>query len=315
MPSPTPTCRIVPLADHQVAFLIGDRERLRWHYGDQYPRPFFFPLIGPAGGSLTRMGHPGAPNHEHHRSIWFAHANVDGHDFWSDNTKTKIQQQHWLAYVDGEREATMAVEMYWLDPTGQRLLTHEMVASLKLAGSDPGQDNELFLELQSRFSSDKTVKLGQSNFGILGVRVAKSISTFFGDGMIANSEGQFGEPNIFGQSAQWMDYSGTVRAGNQSAIQGVTYFDHQDNPNYPAHWHVREDGWMGASLCRLADVKISSGTVNPGKPLTVRYLLHSHLGKLNTVYAQEIGRAFNASPDYVVKKATTKHRQFTIVRE
>ena len=26
-------------------------ERLRWHYGTQYPRPFFYPLVGPASGS------------------------------------------------------------------------------------------------------------------------------------------------------------------------------------------------------------------------------------------------------------------------
>lgn len=311
MPRSTPTCRVVPQADHQVAFLVGDRERLRWHYGDKYPRPFFFPFVGPAGGNLTRMGHPGAPDHEHHRSIWYAHHAVDGHDFWSDNTKTKIQQQRWLAYVDGEHEAAMAVELYWLDPAGQHLLTHEMVASLKHGGGEPAPDNDLFLELQSKFSSDKTVTLGQTNFGILGVRVAKSISAFFGDGTITNSEGQVGEPNVFGQSAQWMDYSGTAIADNKkSTIQGITYFDHQNNPNYPAHWHVREDGWMGASLCRLADV-----TISPSKPLTVRYLLHAHLGKLDAAYAQEIGKAFGASPNYLVKEATTKHRQFTIVRE
>ena len=59
---PSPRCTLIPLPEHQVAFQVDGAERLRWHFGPQYPRPFFYPLIGPASGlSVTRMGHPGAP--------------------------------------------------------------------------------------------------------------------------------------------------------------------------------------------------------------------------------------------------------------
>ena len=37
----------------------------------------------PSGATLTRIGHPGAENHDHHRSVWFAHHKVNGLDFWS----------------------------------------------------------------------------------------------------------------------------------------------------------------------------------------------------------------------------------------
>ena len=43
-----PRCTLLPLPDHQVAFLVDGAERLRWHFGPQYPRPFFYPLVGPA---------------------------------------------------------------------------------------------------------------------------------------------------------------------------------------------------------------------------------------------------------------------------
>ncbi len=79
-----PRCQIIPLASHQVSFQIDDREVLRWHAGTDYPRPFFFPVIGPSGAMLTRMGHPGAPDHDHHQSIWFAHQKVMGIDFWGN---------------------------------------------------------------------------------------------------------------------------------------------------------------------------------------------------------------------------------------
>jgi hypothetical protein len=77
-----PRCTLLPLPEHQVSFRVSGTERLRWHFGPQYLRPFFFPLVGPASGeSLTRMGHPGAPDHDHHRSVWFAHEKVSGLSF------------------------------------------------------------------------------------------------------------------------------------------------------------------------------------------------------------------------------------------
>jgi hypothetical protein len=41
-----------------------------------------------------------------------------------------------------------------------------------------------------------------------------------------------------------------VKDKRVAVTEGITYFDHAKNPSYPSHWHVREDGWMGASLCR-----------------------------------------------------------------
>ncbi|HVJ80645.1 MAG TPA: DUF6807 family protein, partial [Planctomycetia bacterium] len=99
-----PRCEVVPTDGHRVGFRIAGRERLQWHYGPQYPRPFFYPLIGPGGSCLTRMGHPGAPDHDHHRSIWFAHNKVLGIDFWGDGKPPQVRQLDWLAYMDGDAE-------------------------------------------------------------------------------------------------------------------------------------------------------------------------------------------------------------------
>jgi len=68
--------RIEPLAERQFGFFIGHAEMTRWHFSDLAPRLYFYPVNGPSGQSLTRMGHPGAPNHDHHRSLWFAHSDM-----------------------------------------------------------------------------------------------------------------------------------------------------------------------------------------------------------------------------------------------
>jgi hypothetical protein len=100
-----------------VSFQIDGVEKLRWHYGNEYPRPFFFPFNGPSGVSLTRMGHPGASNHDHHRSIWFAHHDVNGVDFWSDNTESRIRQKQGFFLVPGETAKVYAL-------TGIDLVAH-----------------------------------------------------------------------------------------------------------------------------------------------------------------------------------------------
>ena len=64
-----PRCQLVPLPDQQLSFQVDGSERLRWHFGPAYPRPFFYPLRGPSGSVLPRMGHPGAPDHDHEISV------------------------------------------------------------------------------------------------------------------------------------------------------------------------------------------------------------------------------------------------------
>lgn len=304
-----PRCQVLPLADHQTAILIDGQERLRWHYGPSYPRPFFYPILGPSGSSLTRMGHPGAPNHDHHRSVWFAHQKVLGIDFWSDNTEAAIRQRHWLAYEDGEEEAILASRLYWTDGHDPaHLLEQDLIAAVR-----PLEDGEWAMELSSTFTPKaESLEFGRTNFGFLAVRVAKNISEYFGGGKLTSSEGLTGESAIFGTRAQWMDYSGPVPAqkpGGKPAWEGITYFDHPQNPGHPTHWHVREDGWMGASVGMKSTLLATRQ-----KPLLLRYLLHIHRGPVDKTRADDLARVFADHPGYVVEKSTKKHHQWTVRR-
>lgn len=300
---PAPRCTLLPLPDHQVAFEVEGRERLRWHYGTQYPRPFFYPLIGPVSGrSLTRMGHPGAPDHDHHLSIWFAHEKVSGVNFWSDTSPARVRQKQWLAYTDGETEAVMAVRLGWNDGHDPKdLLEQDLFAAVI-----PGPDDETLLEIQATFRPvAERLEFGKTNFGFLGVRVAKAISAFFGGGNLTNSEGAVGEPAIFGKPAAWVDYSGE-QAGK---TEGVTYFDHPTNPGHPTRWHVREDGWMAASACLSGPLETTRV-----KPLTLRFLLHAHRGPVDAKRAGEVLAAFGKRPPFELAKAPAKHTAYAARR-
>ncbi|OHB77860.1 MAG: hypothetical protein A2Z25_11135 [Planctomycetes bacterium RBG_16_55_9] len=65
-----------------------------------------------------------------------------------------------------------------------------------------------------------------------------------------------------------MDYSGAI---TNEKIEGITLFDHPANPNFPAYFHVRNDGWMGVSL-----TFDGPRTIESENPLRLRYGLYIH---------------------------------------
>lgn len=303
MPQSFPRCVLVPLPDNQVSFTVDGVERLRWHAGTTAPRPFFYPLLGPSGQPLTRIGHPGAPDHDHHRSIWFAHNKVLGINFWGDTSPARIRQLDWIAYHDGDEEAVMGVKLGWFDGHDPKpLIMQEVIAALR-----PGENGETFLELQTTLTPlADMLELEKTNFGLLAVRVAKNLSVHFGGGQLTDSEGRTGEPAIFGNRAAWVDYSGSILP---NVVEGITFFDHPQNPGHPSHWHVREDGWMGASLC-FAEGRV----ITKADPLRLRYLLHAHRGGADATQAVNVLRAFAERPVFRISKTKVKHEMWTIER-
>ena len=305
-------CRVIPLAGHQVSFQIDDREVLRWNAGTDYPRPFFFPVIAPSGAMLTRMGHPGAPDHDHHQSVWFAHNTVLGIDFWGNTSSAVIRQLQWLTYEDSDDACRMAVELGWFDGHNPApLLKQELICEVRPVGDvgDVGDVGELSIELQSRFVPvSSSLEFAQTNFGFLAVRVAKSVSAFFGGGVLTGSEGTQSESKLFEQIAHWMDYSGaTDRNGTQ--IEGITYLDHPSNPGQPTRWHVRDDGWMCASPCMTSAI-----TATLESPLVLRYQLLIHAGPADAIRAKAAFDAFSALPLMSIVKASQPHVRWQIQR-
>lgn len=305
------TCRIIPLAGHQVAFELHGREVLRWNSGADSPRPFFFPVRAPSGALLTRMGHPGAPDHDHHQSIWFAHHKVLGIDFWGNTSTAIIRQKQWLAYDDGENACRMAVELLWSDGHDPApLLTQQLICEV----ASISEDGEFTLELQSRFTPvAESLEFGQTNFGFLAVRVAKEVSAHFGGGVLTSSTGATTEAHLFEQPATWIDYSGPTGAVGMldapSEFEGITYLDHPSNPGQPTRWHVRDDGWWCASPCMRTAV-----TATRGAPLELRYKLIVHAGAVDMERTQRLLADFENAPRLAVAPGPRPHTRWTVVR-
>ncbi len=264
---PVPSMQVVPQPYNQASFQWGGRDLTRYHFGSELRRPFLCPLLGPDGLWLTRIGHPHDPaGHSHHNSVWISHQNVDGVDFWIDQGG-RIVQQRIEAFSDAPDRASMLVTNAWNDPQGKTCLLEHRRIEVRPIDS---QQWLLLLDLQLQPPSDRPVTLGQTPFGVLGVRMAKTIGVADGGGRILNSEGQLDEAQVFRKPARWVDYSGPL---TDRLRGGITLMDHPGNPGHPTPFHVRNDGWMGPSLTLRGPI-----TIEPGKPLRLRYALWAHGG-------------------------------------
>jgi hypothetical protein len=269
LPDAKPVLRMqaVPQPYHQISFQRDGHEIVRYHFGPELHRPFLFPLVGPSGRVLTRMGHPHDPEgHSHHNSVWISHHDVGGVDFWSDGDAGRIvhERVEWLE--DGQDSADVIARNAWKVNDGRVLLSERRRIHVQ---SLPREEYLLIIELTLE-AKDSAVTLGKTPFGMLGVRMAKSIGVHDGGGMIRNSEGGVNEAGVLWKRAKWVDYSGPAAPG---VFEGITLLDHPANPNHPTFFHVRDDGWMGASLTYDAP-----RTIKPGNPLTLRYGLYVHRG-------------------------------------
>ncbi len=264
-PKAVPRLQVVPLPYGQAAFEREGVEIARYHFGEGLERPFLYPIVGPSGRSLTRMGHPHDPeSHSHHNSVWVSHVDVNGVDFWSDRRLGIIRHQRLVEYIDEGETSAIVAENEWVDKGGKVLLNETRRISATLL-----DDKEWLLVLDLTLNAaGQMVTLGKTPFGMLGVRMAKTIGVHDGGGRIRNSEGGVNEKEILWKRARWADYSGAIADG---VLEGVTLFDHPDNPNHPSYFHVRNDGWMGASLTFDGPRDIA-----PGAPLHLRYGLYVH---------------------------------------
>jgi hypothetical protein len=260
-----PRLQVVPQPYEQASFQRDGVEIARYHFGAGLRRPFLFPIIGPAGRSLTRMGHPHDPEtHSHHNSIWMSHVDVGGVDFWSDRGGGTVRHKRVVEYTDEGARSSVVAENEWVGKDGKILLSETRTVSVELL-----EGKEWLLVIDATFTArDQPVTLGKTPFGLLGVRMAKTIGVNDGGGRIRNSEGGVNEKEILWQRARWVDYAGAIE---DARIEGITLFDHPQNPNHPSYFHVRNDGWMGASLTFDGPRDIA-----PDKPLHLRYGLYIH---------------------------------------
>ncbi len=280
---PVPPAEALPLPHRELSLRWRDREVVHYVAGADGERPYWHPLQHASGRSLVRLGHPHDPRgHSHHNGVWISHVDVNGINFWEDKVDAqhgRIVQRSVDAVWDGARQCGAAVTNVWQTcevpgaPAKPLLEEKRTFYWQGAAGGDPAAAWWLVVEVELT-PVDGDVTFGDTAFGLIGVRMAKSIGVRDGGGRILNSEGQVNEPAAFRKPARWVDYSGPVTDDERGGICLMLLPEKEGTaaPDATA-FHVRDDGWMGACLSFGRPV-----TATRSQPLRRRWALFGHSG-------------------------------------
>ncbi|MCH8118525.1 MAG: PmoA family protein [Planctomycetes bacterium] len=254
-----------------------------YNYQD-VPKPFFYPVIGPTGVPIIRHWPmkegldegDDKRDHVHQRSLWYAHGEMNGHDFWGEGGRSgKIIHDKFLEVTSGRKSGVIQSQNKWVARNGKVVCTDTRTHKFYNRADGQIMDFEITIH-----ASEGKVVLGDTKEGSMAIRLAPTmrLKGDVGKGHIVNSEGHR-DNETWGKRAAWCDYYGPV----EDKIVGVAIFDHPQNPKHPTWWHVRDYGLFTANPFGVHNFEGKpKGTgdiiIGAGESLTFKYRFYFHKG-------------------------------------
>lgn len=249
-----------------------------FYLGDEWDKPFFYPLRTVSGRVLSRRYPvetvPGEEtDHIWHRGLWYGHGSINGHDFWRELGRDKTAR-----FISNglhrQRNFAFTAQFNMVTPTGERL------GMIQQSFNKIDRGPFRYVDAQIQINADQKAPLtfGDTDDGGFAFRLNDHFREDRG-ARLRNANGLEGTNKIWGQASRWVDYSAVI----DGTPAGVAIFDHPSNLRHPTQWHAR-----GYSLCAanpFASKSFSknkgpdgSYTLPAGKSLTLRYRVLIHEG-------------------------------------
>jgi len=260
--------------------------------------PIIYPIVGPTGKNMTRdfpmeKGYEGVkPDHPHHRSLWFAHGDVNKFDYWA--TKNKIVHKRFVKTECDGKTVLLVTENDWVD--GNHQVVCRDVRTIRFAAS--GEVRIIDFDITITAEQEKVV-FGDTKEGTFGIRVPEviAVETKKG-GNFVNAEGKVGERDAWGKRSAWIDYYGTL----EGEEVGIAILNHPSSFRFPTYWHVRNYGLFAANpfgvhdFERLQDTKAGELTLPKGESITLRYRVLFHKGTSESINLPKMFEEYSQMP-------------------
>jgi hypothetical protein len=273
------------VGESKIDIKVGNSLLTSYCYPPDAEKPYLYPVIGPKGTHLTR-GFPmedlayeeGAKDHPHHRSLWVAHGNVNGFDFWS--VGKDIQKTDEIAVTEsGPVCGRLVARNSWVSKEGRRIVSEER----EYIFYNTPEEGRVIDSTVTFTATDGDVTFADTKeAGICSLRLNPKIDEQHGKGVMRNSVGGKGSGQCWGKRAAWCDYYGNL----DGQVVGIAVFDHPANLRFPTWWHIRDYGLYTANCFGLHDfdknlkdnVHAGDYVLPAGKSLTFRYRIFLHAG-------------------------------------
>ncbi len=259
-------------------------------------KPILWPIIGPDGQEMTRAfpmrrdaDETETTDHVHHRSLWFAHGDVNGINFWQeDNRSGRIVHKEFLK-VESEGPPQIVTRNEWVDADAEKQCSDYRQLTFY------ADEDRRWLDFDLTVVADAGIPVvfGDTKEGCFGMRVASTmrVDAKLGGEIVNNLDMKDG--NAWGKAASWVDYHGPV----DGEPVGIAILNHPSSFRFPTFWHVRTYGLFAANVFGWHNFKNSHDedgafTLQPDESFTLSYRILIHRGN-----AQE-GRVPEAFIEY-----------------
>ena len=227
--------------------------------------PFFYPVNGPTGASVTSMRNGTYP---HHSSLFFGCDRVNGGNYWQEGLERGriVSLREDILENDGPR-VVIENECIWSRPGAVSPVKDLRKITITAPFKDLFQiDFEVTMEMLLDVTIEKT------NHSLFSGRMDPALAVTSGGTMI-NAEGATGEKGTFGKASPWIDCFG--KRGDK--IEGMAIMQHPSNNWYPSPWFTRDYGFFSPTpMYWPADDKAT--VMKKGETIKLKYRVLVHSG-------------------------------------
>jgi len=195
--------------------------------------PFFFPVNGPSGASVTSMRNGEYP---HHSSLFFGCDRVNDGNYWQEGlARGQILSEGAVLETASGGEVVITDTCNWKRPDAKQPFRDTRRIVISAPSKTLRQiDFDVTLEALSEVVIKKT------NHSFFSARMDPDLSVRCG-GTMVNAQGESGEKGSFGKASPWMACSGRRGSG---AVEGLALLQHPSNPWFPSPWFTRDYGFF-----------------------------------------------------------------------
>jgi len=195
--------------------------------------PFFFPVNGPLGASVTSMRNGEFP---HHSSLFFGCDRVNDGNYWQEGlARGQILSEGAVLEKASGSEVVITDTCNWKRPDAEQPFRD----TRRIVISAPSKTlRQIDFDVTLEALTDVVIK--KTNHSFFSVRMDPDLSVRCGGAMV-NAQGESGEKASFGKASPWMACSGRRGSG---AVEGLALLQHPSNPWFPSPWFTRDYGFF-----------------------------------------------------------------------
>ncbi len=249
--------------------------------------PFFFPVNGPSGFSVTSMRNSLYP---HHSSLFFGCDRVNGGNYWQEGLERgRIRTLRAEILKTGGDTVVIENECIWNRPGALSPIRDVRTITIT------APSNELFqIDFDITLNMLMDVKIEKTNHSFFSGRMAPDLSAAQGGTMVnaEGNKGEAGDSGTFGKKSPWMDCYGT-RSGK---TEGMAILQHPSNPWYPSPWFTRDYGFFSPTPMYWPANETAGTILKKGESLRLRYRVLVHSGDTNTAQIAKLFSQYATIP-------------------